>query len=60
VRFSSSSQGSVFRLIDSEVAALFGLGAIEEVELHPPPLGFISYVFLVQKKFGWMRPVIAH
>jgi hypothetical protein len=38
----------------------FELGAIEEVELHPPPLGFISYVFLVQKKVGWMRPVIVH
>jgi hypothetical protein len=40
------------------VAALLEKGAIEEVELHPPPLGYISNIFLVQKKNGKMRPVI--
>jgi hypothetical protein len=41
-----------------EVAALIEKGATEEVPLHPPPLNFISNIFLVQKKNGKMRPVI--
>ena len=57
-RFSTPSQGSNNSLIDAEVAALLEKGAIEEVELHPPPLGYISNIFLVQKKNGKMRPVI--
>jgi hypothetical protein len=40
------------------VADLIEKGAIEEVPLHPPPLSFISNIFLVQKKNGKMRPVI--
>jgi hypothetical protein len=40
------------------VAALIEKGAIEEVPLHPPPLSFISNIFLVQKKNGKMHPVI--
>jgi hypothetical protein len=58
VRFSTPSQGSNNPLIDSEVAALIEKGGIEEVSLHPPPLSFISNIFLVQKKNGKMRPVI--
>jgi hypothetical protein len=58
VRFSTPSQGSNDPLIDAEVAALLEKGAIEEVALHPPPLGFVSNIFLVQKKNGKMRPVI--
>jgi hypothetical protein len=57
VRFSTPSQGAN-NLIDSEVAALIEKGAIEEVPLHPPPLSFISNIFLVQKKNGKMRLVI--
>jgi hypothetical protein len=57
-RFSTPSQGSNNPLIDAEVAALLEKGAIEEVALHPPPLGYISNIFLVQKKNGKMRPVI--
>jgi hypothetical protein len=53
VRFSTPSQGSNDPLIDAEVAAL-----LEEVALHPTPLGFISNIFLVQKKNGKMPPVI--
>jgi hypothetical protein len=40
------------------VAALIEKGAIEEAPLHPPPLSFISNIFLVQKRNGKMRPVI--
>jgi hypothetical protein len=57
VKFSTPSQGANSPLIDAEVAALLEKGAIEEVALHPPPLGFIS-IFLVQKKNGKMRTVI--
>jgi hypothetical protein len=53
-----SIEGSNNHLIDAEVAALLEKGAIEEVELHPPLLGYISNIFLVQKKNGKMRPVI--
>jgi hypothetical protein len=52
------SRSSLLHSIDSEVAALIEKGAIEEVPLHPPPLSFISNIFLVQKKNGKMRPVI--
>jgi hypothetical protein len=34
------------------VTALIEKGAIEGVPLHPPPLSFISNIFLVQKKNG--------
>jgi hypothetical protein len=58
-RFSTPSQGPFNdALIDQEVAALIEKGAIEEVALHPPSLGFVSNIFLVQKKNGKMRPVI--
>jgi hypothetical protein len=57
-RFSTPSQGSNNPLIDTQVAALLEKGAIEEVALHPPTLGFVSNIFLVQKKNGKMRPVI--
>jgi hypothetical protein len=56
--FSTPSQGSNNSLIDAEVAALLEKGAIEEVALHPPNLGYVSNIFLVQKKNGKMRPVI--
>ena len=57
--FSTPSQGPFFDdLIDQEVAALLEKGAIEEVALHPPSLGYVSNIFLVQKKNGKMRPVI--
>jgi hypothetical protein len=42
--------------INQEVAALLKKGAIEEVPLDPPYLGYISNVFLVPKKTGGMRP----
>jgi hypothetical protein len=35
-----------------------GMGAIEEVPLFPPPLSYISYIFLVPKKSGEMRPIL--
>jgi hypothetical protein len=57
-RFSTPSQGSNNPLIDAEVAALLKKGAIEEVVLHPPNLGYVSNIFLVQKKNGKTRPVI--
>ena len=58
-RFSTPSQGPLNdSLIDVEVAALLEKGAIEEVPLCPPSLGFVSNLFLVQKKNGKMRPVI--
>jgi hypothetical protein len=57
-KFSTPSQGANDPLIDSEVADLIEKGAIEEVLLHPPPLGFISNIFLVQNKNGKMHPVI--
>jgi hypothetical protein len=57
-RFSTPSQGSNNPLIDAEVAALLEKGAIEEVALHPPSLGYVSNIFLVQKKNGKMCPVI--
>jgi len=47
VGFSTPSQGANNPLIDLEVAALIEKGAIEEVPLHPPPLSFISNIFLV-------------
>jgi hypothetical protein len=40
---------------DIEVASLLEKGAIEEVPLRPPSLGFVSYLFFVQKKNGKMR-----
>jgi hypothetical protein len=56
--FSTPWQGANNPLINSEVAALIKKGAIEEVPLHPPPLSFISNIFLVQKKNGNVSPVI--
>ena len=40
---------------DIEVATLLEKRAIEEVPLRPPSLGFVSCLFLVQKKNGKMR-----
>jgi hypothetical protein len=40
---------------DIEVASLLEKGAIEEVPLRPPSLGFVINLFLVQKKNGKMR-----
>jgi len=58
-RFSTPSQGAFNDgLIDIEVAALLEKGAIEEVPLCPPSLGYVSNLFLVRKKNGKMRPVI--
>ena len=55
-RFSTPSQGPLNdSLIDIEVAALLEKGAIEEVPLRPPSLGFVINLFLVQKKNGKMR-----
>jgi hypothetical protein len=50
--FSTPSQGSYNSLVDAEVAALLEKGAIKEVELHPPSLGYFSIIFFVQKKNG--------
>jgi hypothetical protein len=38
--------------------ALLLKGAIKEVPLFPPPLSYISSIFLVLKKSGGMRPIL--
>jgi hypothetical protein len=40
------------------VEALLAKGAIEEVPLSPPPLSYISPIFLIPKKDGGMRPIL--
>jgi hypothetical protein len=56
--FCTPSQGKNDFYIDQEVEALLLKGAIEEVPLFPPPLSYISSIFLVLKKRGRMRPIL--
>jgi hypothetical protein len=51
-------QGKNNPFVDQEVDALLSKGAMEEVPLFPPPLCYISPIFLVPKKSGGMRPIL--
>jgi hypothetical protein len=51
--FCTPSQGKNNCFIDQEVEALLSKGAIEEVPLSPPPLCYISPIFLIPKKRGY-------
>jgi hypothetical protein len=58
ISFEYPSQGKNDHYIDKEVEALLAKGAIEEVSLSPPPLSYISPIFLVSQKDGGMRPIL--
>ena len=55
LHFCTPSQGKNNRFINQEVDALLSKGAIEEVPLFPPPLSYISSIFLVLKKSGFQN-----
>jgi hypothetical protein len=58
LKFESPSHGKNDHFIDKEVEALLAKGAIKEVPLSPPPLSYISPIFLITKKDGGMRPIL--
>jgi hypothetical protein len=58
LKFNSPSQGKNDHFIDEEVEALLTKGAIEDLPLSPPPLSYISPIFLISKKDGGMRPIL--
>jgi hypothetical protein len=56
--FCSPSQGKNDFYIDQEVEDLLLKGVIEEVPLFPPPLSYISSIFIVLKESGGMLPIL--